>query len=38
MFILLAAAALAVLAIVATMTDLVRDGYRRRPTDHSRLP
>lgn len=38
MFILLVLAALAVAGIVGTLRALPVDGYRRIPTDPSRLP
>jgi hypothetical protein len=38
MITLLALAALAVVAVTATLVALPKDGYRRIPTDWSRLP
>lgn len=37
MFIVIVIGALAVWALIATVVELRRDGYRARPTDWSRL-
>ncbi|UNK71109.1 hypothetical protein [Microbacterium sp. H1-D42] len=38
MFIVIIIAALALWGLIATIVDLRRDGYRRTPTDWSRIP
>ncbi len=38
MFMIIAIAALSVVGFVATIVALSKDGYRRIPTDPSRLP
>lgn len=38
MFLVIIIAALALWALIATVVELRRDGYRRTPTDWSRTP
>jgi hypothetical protein len=38
MFIVIVLAALSLFAVVATATVLPKDGYRRTPTDWTKLP
>lgn len=38
MFLVIVISALAALAVAATLNALTKDGYRRVPTDSTRLP